>query len=96
MELPGQEVLCPIAEQEAIARSDVISGRTGKGKAVIGLLSNSKPNVDFFLAAIERELLVRSDAYETFKVVKSRSAAPCGDLDLLAERCDYVINAVAD
>ena len=96
MELAKQKVLNPVAEQKSVAISDVIAERTGKGKSVIGLLNNSKPNVAFFLETIERAIFAQGQQYATVNVVKRRSAGPCPEIDLLADSCDYVINAVAD
>jgi hypothetical protein len=96
MQRADQEVLNPVAEQEASPKAEAAAERAAKSKAVIGLLNNSKPNVAFFLKAIEREILGQEQGYAIVNVVKARSAGPCPEIDLLAERCDYVINAVAD
>ena len=66
-----------------------------RGRTVVGLLDNSKPNVALFLEAIEEEL-DRSGDYDIVNIIKPRSAGPCPDLDALASRCDFVVNAVAD
>ena len=63
-------------------------------RRVIGLLDNSKPNVAEFLKTIEEELQ-RSGDYEIVTAMKPRSAGPA-DVATLANRCDFVINAVAD
>ena len=89
-----QEILNPVGEKEAGQMADAVT--KGRDKPVIGLLNNSKPNVAFFLEALEKEILSQAEKYETLNVIKPRSAAACPDIDLLAERCDYVINAVAD
>ena len=92
----NQEILNPVGEKEAGRKADAVTQGKGRDKPVIGLLNNSKPNVAFFLEAVEKELLSQAKRYETVNVVKPRSAGPCPDIELLAERCDYVINAVAD
>ena len=91
-----QEILNPVGEKEAGQMADAVTKGKGRDKPVIGLLNNSKPNVAFFLEALEKEILSQAEKYETLNAIKPRSAAPCPDIDLLAGRCDYVINAVAD
>jgi hypothetical protein len=71
------------------------SRKSAAGKPVIGLLNNSKPNVACFLEALEDELR-RGGDYEIVSMTKPRSAAAAPDIDALAERCHFVINAVAD
>ncbi len=68
---------------------------TRRRKNVIALLNNSKPNVSYFLEAVEEELQ-RTGDFDIINVSKARSAAPYPDIADLAARCDYVINAVAD
>jgi len=92
----NQEILNPVGERQGGRKAAAVTQRKGQGKPVIGLLNNSKPNVAFFLEAIEQELRTPGTNYEIVNVVKPRSAGPCPDIELLAERCDYVINAVAD
>lgn len=90
------EILNPVGEKKGGRKVAAVTRRKRRDKPVIGLLSNGKPNVAFFLEAIEQELHAQATGYETFNVVKPRSAGACPDIELLAERCDYVINAVAD
>lgn len=92
----NQEILNPVGERQGGRKAAAVTQRKGRRKPVIGLLNNSKPNVAFFLEAIEQELRAPGTNYEIVNVVKPRSAGPCPDIELLAERCDYVINAVAD
>ena len=92
----NQEILNPIGERRGGRKAAAVAQRKGRDKPVIGLLNNSKPNVAFFLEAIEKELLAHEPGYEILNVIKPKSAGPCPDIELLAERCDYVINAVAD
>jgi hypothetical protein len=90
------EVLNPVGKQEARRKPDAVTQVKGRDKPVIGLLNNSKPNVALFLETVESELLRQGKQYETVNVVKPRSAGPSPEIEFLAERCDYVINAVAD
>jgi hypothetical protein len=96
MQRAVHELMSPMGEPAPHSGvKSVKRGRRGH-QPVIGLLDNSKPNVAFFLAALEERILAAGAGYTTFNFAKPRSAAPCPDLDLLAERCDLVINAVAD
>jgi hypothetical protein len=88
-------ILNPVGVVRTQASSGVTSRRAGGGRRVIALLNNSKPNVEYFLEAIEQELR-RGGDYEILNVTKPRSAGPCPDLEALATQCDFVINAVAD
>jgi len=92
----GQEIMNPVGAIPAERRSAHREQRKRRGKLVIGLLNNSKPNVAFFLEGVDRELRAQPTPYEIVSVVKPRSAGPSPDIELLAARCDYVINAVAD
>ena len=92
----NQEILNPVGERQGGRKAAAVTQRKTRDKPVIGLLNNSKPNVAFFLEAIEQELCASGTNYEIVNVVKPKSAGPCPDIELLAERCDYVINAVAD
>lgn len=91
-----QNILSPIGDTGAKSRSSTSRPRAFGARPVIGLLDNSKPNVALFVQALERQLRERDTLYELITVAKPRSAMPCPDLDALAQRCDYVINAVAD
>ena len=88
------ELLNPIGEKAARERSAAAARKKRSGNPVVGLLNNSKPNVSHFLEAVEKN--IRAQGYQTVNVTKPRSAGPAADLSGLAERCDYVINAVAD
>src|SRR5262249_20779881 len=91
-----QEILVPTAEQGVSAKAHGMP-RTGNGpRRVIGLLNNSKPNVNFFLETIDAELAARFPDCKVVNFVKPRSAGPCPELDEIAEQCDFAINAVAD
>lgn len=88
-------ILNPVGDTRVAGVSQAPNAYAPGSKQVIGLLNNSKPNVAFFLEAIEDELRRRGD-YEVVSVSKPRSADASPDLAALAAQCDYVINAVAD
>jgi hypothetical protein len=91
-----QEILVPTPDQGVSVKAHKVA-RTGNGaQRVIGLLNNSKPNVNYFLEAIDVELASRFPDYKIVNFVKPRSAGPCLELDDIAEQCDFTINAVAD
>lgn len=97
MDSSYRDILSPLGESIQAAQphgASRVSG-SGSGKPVVGLLNNSKPNVSYFLEALADELR-RSGEYEVVTVAKPRSAAPYADIAALADRCNYVINAVAD
>ena len=97
MDSNDRRVLNPEGELEPRSvRKGASGGPAGERAAVIGLIDNSKPNVAFFLDAIEQALRGLGLPRETVRVTKPRSAGPLPDLAALATRCDYVINAVAD
>ena len=91
---PAQEILNPLGApaMRALARATAV--RNDNAKKTVGLLNNSKPNVARFLAALAPALAARG--CDVVNVVKPRSAGACPDLASLAQRCDYVVNAVAD
>lgn len=89
-------ILNPVGEKEGRQAAGAATRVKRRDRPVIGLLDNSKPNVAFFLEAVEREILSGGKAYQTLTITKPRSAGACPDIDLLAGRCDYVVNAVAD
>ncbi len=89
-----QGILNPIGENAARQRTGAATQGKAREKPVIGLLNNSKLNVSFFLDTVEG--LLQDQGYETFNTIKPRTAAPCPDIDLLAGRCDFVINAVSE
>ena len=88
-------VLNPVGVVQSSGKARAANPKSSAAKPVIGLLNNSKPNAAFFLAAIEDELR-RGGEYDTISVTKPRSAAAAPSLDTLAERCHFVISAVAD
>lgn len=94
MKQSRNEILNPVGNRAAGHQAGAAIGEKRTGTPVVGLLNNSKPNVSYFLAAVEKDM--QAKGYRTVNVTKPRSAGPCPDIDALAERCDYVVNAVAD
>jgi hypothetical protein len=89
------QLLNPVATVRTVSSEPVQMSTGSRQKCVIGLLDNSKPNVNFFLEDLEEELRCR-DGYDIVHVRKARSAAPCSEIARIATECEYVINAVAD
>jgi hypothetical protein len=65
-------------------------------RPVLGIIDNGKPNVAQFLQGSMAAAAMGAADFEVLPVVKPRSAAACPDLEELIDRCDVVINAVAD
>ena len=80
------------SQWNAAPRLGSLHGKTG------GFLGNRKDNANFLLLAI-RELLDKqfelSDSLVIDKFIYSRPAAD-NIVDSLAERCDFVVTAIAD
>ena len=97
MATSGTRLVSPVGIQEIGRHGEALKTLNSNGDVpVVGLLNNSKPNVDFFFDALKTEVLGQGKGYVTFESTKPRSAGRCPDLDALANRCDFVINAVAD
>ena len=97
METNDRRVLNPEGELQAQDARQAAGGGAGNERTtVFGLIDNSKPNVAFFLDAMEEAIRGLGAPRETLRITKPRSAGPLPDLAALAARCDYVINAVAD
>ena len=94
MDHPYRDILNPVGQTAGRTRAVAAARGRSSGEPVVGLLNNSKPNVSYFLEAVGKD--VRATGYRTVNVTKPRSAGPAPDIDALAARCDYVINAVAD
>ena len=92
----GEDILSPVGDTGTTREPAAAPSRVRNAKQVIGLIDNGKPNVALFVRALKRQMSERGVASEFVEVTKPRSAMPCPDLDALAGRCDYVINAVAD
>jgi len=89
-------VLNPEGELATRSAPRAAGHSAGADAVVIGLLDNSKPNVAYFLDAIEEGIRALGSGRAIVRVTKPRSAGPLPELAALAERCDYIINAVAD
>lgn len=90
-----RRVLDPTGERSAAgrtraARLESLSGRT------IGLLDISKPRGDVFLARIEAGLRERGAEVLRFRKPTFTKPAPVDLRQEIAERCDAVIEALAD
>jgi hypothetical protein len=95
MALDALELLDPTAEQDVIARPLANPLRGGAGSR-IGLVDIRKPRGDVFLDEIER--LLRQRNFSVLRMVKPTFTRPAS-IDLrreIAERCDAVIEALAD
>ena len=95
MSTDSYAILNPVGDAFGSDRPNAPAARrqSGAGSA-IGLLDNSKPNVSHFMHALAQEL--RTAEREVISVTKPRSAGPCPDIAHLADRCEFVINAVGD
>ena len=89
------KVLNPVGAIGTHTAASAARTRDAAERTVVGLIDNSKPNVSLFLRSIE-EGLRASGTYDIVAVTKPRSAGACPDLEALAARCDFVVNAVAD
>ena len=97
MNSPVEDILSPVGDTGTTREpSAATPSRVRNAKEVIGIIDNGKRNVALFVRALKRQMSERGFASEFIDVTKPRSAMPCPDLDALAGRCDYVINAVAD
>ena len=95
--MPVIEVLDPTAKAK-LGKAPIAARLASLGDQVIGLLDNSKPNADIFLARV-RELLEAKYRFRDIVVVRKRSvSAPLdeGPLAELKERCTVVVNAWGD
>ena len=90
-------ILVPV-DEEAFQRwspADRLSGLHGK---VGGFLGNRKANANSLLLGIKESLEKQfelSDSLVVDKFIYSRPAAD-GVIDALADRCDFVVTAIAD
>ncbi len=64
--------------------------------ATLGILSNSKPNGDLLLQAIQSELAERFHFSEVIYRHKGISSPSSGDVIADLEKCHIVLNAVGD
>ena len=79
-----------VAERQRLDRPESIAGRT------IGLLDIRKPRGDIFLDELERLLTERGHRIERTQKPTFTKTAPPDVRAEIAERCDAVIEALAD
>jgi hypothetical protein len=92
----GLLVLDPTAERDEAAGRPLAAGLRADGGARIALLDIRKPRGDVFLDELER--LLRERGHEVQRAAKPTFTKPApADLRReIAERCDAVIEALAD
>lgn len=90
-----QCILSPIADAFASAPAHAVRRQPETGARAVGFIDNSKPNVSAFTQALARELGAAGES-DIVNVAKPRSAGPSPDIAFLADRCRFVVNAVAD
>lgn len=96
MAVEGLEILDPTGELEAVERPlAALRLSTGEG-ARIALLDIRKPRGDVFLDALEQELVGLGHAVERAAKPTFTKPAPADLRAEIAERCDAVIEALAD
>ena len=94
--MSGQvELLSPIGVRRKL--EDPIAPRPAslEGK-VVGFLDNHKFSVEEFFARLEPALAAQFRLAEVVRRRKPSTSEPAPFLDELAERCDVVVNAIAD
>lgn len=90
----GLEILDPTGELEAVERP--LAPRGGVAPARIALLDIRKPRGDVFLDELERLLRERGHDVERTAKPTFTKPAPADLRREVAERCDAVIEALAD
>lgn len=91
----GLEVLDPTAEREPGERPLAAPLQTGQG-ARIALVDIRKPRGDVFLDALEHELTARGHTVSRAQKATFTKPAPVDLRQEIAQRCDAVIEALAD
>ena len=89
-------ILDPTAERDEAAGRPLADGLAGDGRARIALLDIRKPRGDVFLDELER--LLRERGHDVERTAKPTFTKPAPQ-DLrreIAQRCDAVIEALAD
>ena len=89
----GLEILDPTAETEPVDRP---LAPALEGQATIALLDIRKPRGDVFLDELERLLVERGHRVERTQKPTFTKTAPPDVRAEIAERCDAVIEALAD
>ncbi len=96
MAVEGLEILDPTGELEAVERP-LATRRLERGEgARIALLDIRKPRGDVFLDALEQELAALGHTVERVAKPTFTKPAPADLRAEIAERCDAVIEALAD
>jgi hypothetical protein len=85
----------PTSEREASTRPLATRPATLEGKTV-GLLDISKPRGDVFLDRLEQRLIERGVTVERFSKPTFTKPAPADLRKEIEEKCDVVIEALAD
>lgn len=85
----------PTSERESSARPLAARPATLEGRTV-GLLDISKPRGDVFLDRLEQHLTERGVAVERFSKPTFTKPAPADLRREIEEKCDVVIEALAD
>jgi hypothetical protein len=89
------EILDPTAEREGHERP-LAAGLAPGARARIALLDIRKPRGDVFLDRLEEELAARGHTVERAAKPTFTKPAPADLRREIAERCDAVIEALAD
>lgn len=95
------EVLDPTAQAET-KETTLARHIDDLNDKVIGFLDNGKPNIDLFLAQVEKVLSQRFQFTDVLHTGKRKvglgAGVACPDeaLDELASRCDVVVNGIGD
>ena len=89
-------ILDPTAERDAAASRPLARGLHADGGARIALLDIRKPRGDVFLDELERLLRERGHQIERTAKPTFTRPAPADMRREIAERCDAVIEALAD
>jgi hypothetical protein len=89
--------LDPTQEPEVLPAAQTTRRPLGR-PAVLGLLSNTKPNADRLLRLVAEELAGRLSIGRVVEAAKESSSTNAADdlLDRLAAECDWVVIAVGD
>lgn len=85
----------PTSEREATTRPLAARSTSLEGKTV-GLLDISKPRGDVFLDRLEQRLVERGVTVERFSKPTFTKPAPADLRREIAQKCDVVIEALAD
>jgi hypothetical protein len=92
----GLVILDPTAERDDAARRPLSAGLRAGGGARIALLDIRKPRGDVFLDELERLLRERGHEVERSAKPTFTKPAPADLRREIAQRCDAVIEALAD